>query len=207
MNLPKSIPLTVAILLASLCSGTSVNAQVAQGAQNQLPQIQRFLVQHMLLLGRSFLDFTYEYATIEPGTNTLVLSGLKFYPPIDLEQDLECEISVDQITVDGTYGLNEISIGWEMIGTRVPNSCFGPEARDALTGAGYENILFDIASIDVGYSLPDSSAGIVLRLTVRDAVVFEPRRGVRLSLVHTTDSRSLRRPVSVGNGQTGRVHG
>ncbi|MCY3876925.1 MAG: hypothetical protein OXF88_21880 [Rhodobacteraceae bacterium] len=170
MKSPKLLQFAVTILLASLCSGTSVNAHAAQGAQNPLPLVQRFLVQHMLLLGRSFLDFTYEHLTIEPGTNTVVLSGLKFYPPIDLEQDLECEISIDQIVVDGTYGINEISIGWEMIGTRIPNTCFGQEAREALTGAGYENVLFDIASMDIAYSLPDSSAELVLRLTVRDAV-------------------------------------
>ena len=170
MKLPKLLPLAFAILVASLSSGTSVDAHAAQGAQNPLPLFQRFLVQHLLLLGRSFLDFTYEHLTIEPGTNTVVLSGLRFFPPIDLEQDLECEISIDQIVVDGTYGLDGISVGWEMMDARVPGTCFGPEARDVMTSTGYENVLFDVASIDIAYSLPDSSAEIVLRLTVRDAV-------------------------------------
>ena len=172
MKLPKSLLFTAALLVANLNAGTSVNAHVTGDAWILPAQLQRFLVQHMVLAGRSFFDFTYEQLTVEPETNTLILSGLKFYPPINLEQDLECEISIDQIVVDGTYDLDVISIGLEMADARVPNTCFGPDAREVMTGAGYENVLVEIASIDIAYSLPDSSAEIVLRLAVRDAAVM-----------------------------------
>ena len=172
MKLPKSLLFAAAVLVANLDPGASVNAHVTEDARNAPSQLQRFLVQHVLLAVRSFLDFTYEHLTVEADTNTLILSGIKFYPPIDPEQDLECEISIDQIVVDGTYDLDAISIGLEVSDARIPNTCFGPEAREGVAGAGYENILFDIASIDIAYSLPDSSAEIVMRLAVRDAAVM-----------------------------------
>ena len=172
MKMLKSLLFTAAAAAATLDPGMSVNAHVADDPRNSPSQLQRFLVQHILLAGRSFFDFTYEHLAVEAETNTLILSGLKFYPPIDPEQDLECEISIDQIVVDGTYDLDLVSIGLEVSDARIPNTCFGPEAREVLTGAGYENVLFEIASIDTAYSLPDSSAEIVLRLAVQDAAVI-----------------------------------
>ena len=172
MKLPKSPLFAVAVLAASLVSGTSVNAHIVHGNQNPPLQIQRFLVQNMLLLVRGLLDFRYEHLNIEPETNTLVLTGLKLYPPVAPEQVQQCEISIDQMVVDGAFGLNVISAGWEAIGARVPSACFGPKTRDVLTIAGYENMLIDTAWIDIAYSLPDSSARIELRLAVRDAAVL-----------------------------------
>ena len=172
MKLPKSLLFALAVLVTSLGSGSLGNAHVTDGAENPPPLLQRFLVQHLLLLGRGFLDLTYDHFAIEPGTNAMVLSGLKLFPPVDLEPDQECEISIDQIVLDATFDLNLISIGWEAAGARVPNTCFGPEARDALTKAGYENILFDTVSLDVAYLLTDSSARIAVRTAVRDAAVL-----------------------------------
>ena len=168
MKLPNSIPIALAFLAAILGPGTSANAHDSYDARNAPPLIPRLLVQQMLLLGRGYLDLKYEHLAIEPGTNALVLSGLKLYPPVDLEEGLECEIPIDQVVVEGDFGLDAISIGWETTGARIPNSCFGPEARNVLTDAGYEDILFDTVSLDVAYSLPDSSA----RIAVRDAAVL-----------------------------------
>ena len=145
MKLPKSLPFALAVLASSLGPCTLANAHDAHGARNAPPLIQRLLVQQMLLLGRGFLDLRYEHLAIEPGTSALVLSDLKLYPPVDLEPDLECEIPIDQMVVKGDFGLDAISIGWEATGARIPNSCFGPEARGVLTDAGYENIPFDTA--------------------------------------------------------------
>ena len=172
MKLPKLLPFAFTVLVASLVSGALGNAHATHGAQNPSPLFQRILVQHMLLLGRGFLDLRYEHLAFEPGTNAIVLSGLRLFPPVDLAQDQECEIKIDQMVFDGTFGLNEISVGWEASGVQVPNSCFGPEARDVLTRAGYENTLFETTSMDVSYFLPDSSARLAVRTAVRDALVL-----------------------------------
>ena len=207
MKLPKSLPFALAVLVASLGSGSLGNAHVTDGAENPSPLLQRFLVQHLLLLGRGFLDLTYDHFAIEPGTNAMVLSGLKLFPPVDLEPDQECEISIDQIVLDATFDLNLISIGWEAAGTRVPSTCFGPEARDALTKAGYENILFDIVSLDVAYLLTDSSARIAVRTAVRDAAVLSLDAEFDYFWFTATNYRGTRRPLSDWRCKPGGVHG
>ncbi len=172
MKLLNSLTIALAFLGAILGSGTSATAHDVHGTQNTPPLIQRLLVQQMLLLGRGYLDLRYEHLAIEPGTNALVLSGLTLYPLVEPEQDPECEIAIDQMVVEGNLGLDAITIGWEATGARFPSSCFGSEGRDILTEAGYENILFDSASMEFAYSLPDSSARIAVRLAVRDAAVL-----------------------------------
>ena len=164
MKLPNSLPIALAFLAAILCPGTSANAHDAHDARNAPPLIQRLLVQQMLLLGRGLFDLRYEHLAIEPGTNALVLSGLKLNRQVYMEDDLECEIAIDHVVVEGDFGLDAISIGWVARGARLQNSCFGAEAREILTDAGYENILFDTASMEFAYSLPDSSARIAVGL-------------------------------------------
>ena len=172
MKPPKSRPCALAALIAILGSGTLVNAHAAHRAQNPPPLIQRLLVQSMLLQGRSLVDLSYGHLKIEPGTNALVLSDLKLYPLFGLESDLGCQVSIDQMVVEGPIGLNTISFGWEVTGARFPSICLGPEAADVLTNAGYGNVLIDTASIDVAYSLPDSSARIAVRMAALNAAVL-----------------------------------
>ena len=169
MKLPNSLTFALAFLAAILGPGISANAH---DSRNAPPLVQRLLVQQMLLLGRGLFDLRYEHLAIEPGTNALVLSGLKLNRQVYLEDDLECEIAIDQVVVEGDFGLDAISIGWVATGARLQNSCFGPEAREILTDAGYESILFDTASMEFVYSLPDSSARIAVGLDVREAAVL-----------------------------------
>ena len=60
----------------------------------------------------------------------------------------------------------------EATGARIPSACFGPQARCVLNKAGYENVLLDIASMDVAHSLPDSAASVAVRIAVRGAALL-----------------------------------
>lgn len=171
MKLPKPLAFALAAFVASLGPGASATAHATHGAQHP-PQVQRLLVQQMLLLGRGFLDYRLERLAIEPGTNALVLSGLRLFPTVGQEGIRKCEISIDRLVIDGTFGLNVISIGSEATDARVPSACFGPEAGDILASAGYESVVFDTASMDVTYSLPESSARLAVRIAVRDAALL-----------------------------------
>lgn len=170
MKLAKSAVVAAALATAGLTTATPVQAQVSTDAQNLLTFIQRVMSHYAILTARSFVDLTYEQLTIEPGTNHLIVSGLKIYPILDWDQEGKCEISIDRAVAGDVYSFETISTGWELSGVTVPNACLDPEVGGMLGSFGYEQIVVDTASIEMSYTLPDSSAEMVIQAAIADAL-------------------------------------
>ncbi|MCY3876518.1 MAG: hypothetical protein OXF88_19790 [Rhodobacteraceae bacterium] len=171
MKLARSALLATAVLTVATVPSVATNAQATQEAQNLLALIQRVAVQYIMQSVRSFVELTYEQLTVEPGSNALIVSGLKLYPTLAWDQDGKCEISIDRAVTRSTYGFETISTGWELSGVSVSGACIEPETSGLLASFGYEDVNVDSASIEFTYTLPDSAAEFVIQAAVRDAII------------------------------------
>lgn len=170
MRLTKPAILAAAVATASLPAATPAQAQMTDTAQSALTFLQRLVSHYMVLTARSFVDLTYDQLTIEPGTNHLVISGLKLYPVLDWDKEGACEISIDRVVSGETYSWVTVSTGYDVTGVTIPSICFDPMVGQTMAGFGYEKVEVESASIDVAYNLPDSSADLVVNASVTDAL-------------------------------------
>ena len=170
MRLAKSAVLAAALVTGGVAGMAPARAADATDAQSLLALFQRIMAHYSVLTARSFVDLTYEQLTIEPGTNSLVVSGLKVYPILDWDKDGKCEISVDRVVTTDLYSFETLATNIEVSGVTVPAACLEPSVGGMIGQFGYEQIVVDQASIGISYTLPDSSAEIVVQAAVKDAL-------------------------------------
>jgi len=139
MRLVKPALLAAAITTA----GTYAPAQAASDAQSALALLQRLVTHYAMLAARSFVDLTWEQLTIEPGTNSMIISGLKLYPTLDWDQDGKCEITIDRIMAGDNYSFETVSTGWEISGISIPGACLEPSMAGPMSMFGYDAINID----------------------------------------------------------------
>ena len=125
----------------------------------------------MLLFIRNFVDLSYELLTVEPGSNTVIVSDLEFNPTLDWDPNRKCEILIFQAIADSVFNFEIISVELELSEVRMSSNCFEPKLRAILAGLGYPEVTLDTLSIEFDYSLPDSSADFGITATMRDAMV------------------------------------
>jgi len=166
MKLVKPALLATAIAVAG--ASAPAPAQAASDAQSAIALLQRLVTHYAMLAARSFVDLTWEQLSVEPGTNQLIISGLKLYPTLDWDADGKCEITIDRIMAGDSYSFETVSTGWEISGISVPTACLDPGAAGPMSMFGYDAIDIDAIAIEVSYSLPDSAAELVIQTSVRD---------------------------------------
>ena len=145
-------------------------AQSTADAKDLIALIQRIASHYAILTARSFVDLTYDQLTIEPGTNNMVISGLKIYPILDWDKEGKCQISVERVVTGDVYSFETVSTGIDIAGVSVPSACLDPNVAGMVASFGYETITIDQASIEVAYNLPDSSGDLVIQAAVKDAM-------------------------------------
>ena len=170
MKLAKSAVLAAALATGGVIGSAPAKADTAADAQDVLAFLQRIASHYMILTARSFVDLTYDQLTIEPGTNNMVISGLKVYPVLDWDKDGKCEIAVERIVTGDVYSFETSSTSIEVSGVTVPGACFEQDVAGMMASFGYEQIVVDQASIEVSYTLPSSSAEVIIQAAVKDAM-------------------------------------
>lgn len=170
MKLAKPAVLAAALATGGAFGTAPARAADTSGAQDFLALFQRIMSHYAIITARSFVDLTYEQLTIEPGTNHLVISGLKLYPVLDWDKDGKCQISVDRIVTGDVYSFETLGSSIEVSGVTIPGACFMPDAAGMMAQFGYEQIVVDQASIDVSYTLPSSAAEVVIQAAIKDAL-------------------------------------
>ncbi|MEM6662179.1 MAG: hypothetical protein AAF666_08365 [Pseudomonadota bacterium] len=159
------------VAAAAIIAGTAApaSAQTTVDAASFYNLFQKISAHYSILLARSFVDLTYDQLTIEPGTNTMVLSGLKIYPILDWDQEGNCEITVDRAVSGEQISFETLGTAAEISGIFVPAACLDPQVGGMLSGFGYEGLNFDSASLEIAYNLPESSADLSITAAVADA--------------------------------------
>lgn len=170
MKLAKPAVLAAALVTGGVAGTAPARAAETTEAKNVLALVQRVMSHYLVLLGRSFVDLTYDQLTIEPGTNSLVISGLRVYPVLDWDKDGKCEISVERIVTTDIYSFETLGSNVEVSGVTVPGACFDPGAAGMMAQFGYEEVVVDQASIGISYTLPSSAAEVVIQAAVKDAL-------------------------------------
>lgn len=150
---------------------TTTLAQAPAGAPPDfLGLLQRIYAHYSILLTRSVVDLTYDSITVEPGTNALIVSGLKVYPGFDWDEEGQCRIAVDRVVFGSSYGFETVSTTIEVSGISAPPDCFTPDVGDMIAGFGYDDgLVADSMSLEIAYDLPSSGAEVSLQAAVMDA--------------------------------------
>jgi len=162
--------LTPAALAAALATAsTPAAAQNQTDAAGFFNLVQRLGAHYAILVARSFVDLTYDQLTVEPGTNHMVISGLKVYPILDWDQDGNCEITIDRVVMGDRYSFETVGRASEVSGVMVPTACLDPQMGSMMGSFGYDGLTLDSATIDIEYNLPDSSAELSVNASVADA--------------------------------------
>ena len=170
MRLAKSAVLAAAVATGGVMAVQPAQAHGTGDAKDVLALLQRIATQYMVLTARSFVDLTYEQLTIEPGTNNMVISGLKVYPTLDWDKEGKCAISVERVVTGDVFSFETLSTGIEVSGVQVPAACFDPDIGGMMGSFGYNEVVVDQASIEISYNMPDSSAEMVIQAAVKDAM-------------------------------------
>jgi hypothetical protein len=130
---------------------------------------QQVVNQYAIMVTRSFVDLTYENITIEPGTNDLILSGVKLYPELDWDQNAECEVQIERLVAAGSNSFENAQSMFEISGLSLPAACFDPDLAGMMSSFGYDGLVADTMSVEISYDLPSSAADISMQAAVVDA--------------------------------------
>ena len=150
-------------------SASAAGAELYPG-QNVFNLLQRISGHYSILLTRSLVDLTYDSITVEPGSGSLVITGLTVYPEFEWDENFECEITMDRAVLGSIYGFETVSTNIELSGVTVPPACVDPGAAGMLTGFGYgDGVVAESMSIEIAYDLPSSAADITVQAAVEDA--------------------------------------
>lgn len=139
-------------------------------SQNFLNLVQRIYGHYTVLLVRSFVDLTYDSLTVEPNTNSMVVSGLTLYPEMPWDNTGACMVDVDRVTLGSVTSFETLSSTIEVSGVALPSACLPPDVATALTDLGYKDGLHaDTMTIEIAYDLPTSGADVTIQAAVVDA--------------------------------------
>jgi hypothetical protein len=183
-------------LLAAAALATATAPGLAQetGFSETVRLMQRVATQYTILLTRMFVDLTYESIAIEPGTNDLIVTGLRLYPELAWDQDGRCEIVVERAVIADTNSVETLRTAVELGGVALPPACFQPEVAATLAGLGYDGLTADAATLDIAYDLPSSAADLAVQVSVVDAA--------EIALTAHFDYLFLRFPIAADTGAT-----
>ncbi len=131
--------------------------------------MQQLAVQYSVMVARTFVDLTYENMTIVPGSNDLIMSGVKLYPELDWDDNADCEIVIDRLASAGANNLEAASALIEISGLTLPRACFDPDLAGAMQGFGYDGLTADTVSIEIAYDLPSAGADVAVQASIVDA--------------------------------------
>ncbi|MEM9138634.1 MAG: hypothetical protein AAGB15_02295 [Pseudomonadota bacterium] len=167
--LPIAVASATALGTITAVAPGTAKADDHTDASAALAFIQKIASQYAIMVLRSFVDVTYENLTIEPGTNRLVVTGLKLWPELPWDQDALCEVSVDRLTSGDVWSFETLSTAMEMSGVSVPSACFDPDVAGFMASVGYDGLTVDSLSADIAYDLPSSGAEVAIQAAVADA--------------------------------------
>ena len=169
----KPALLSLSVLAAGLAPATAARSHFFPDDEYPFATFLEFAVQYILLSARSVVEFTYDQATVESGSNALVFHGFEFHPDLAWDWDNNCHIALDRAVVDGSFSLETVSVRLEVAGLNLPGACFEPETRAMLSRFGYDEIELESVSVAMSYWPPASAASLVTQVSVRDAVALK----------------------------------
>lgn len=164
------IPLSVASATALGAISMPTAAQSNGDAASLYAFLQRIGGHYAIMVMRSFVDVTYDQLTIEPGTNQLIITGMKVYPEFPWDPDALCEVTIDRASTGDVLSFETVSTTYELSGVTAANACFDPEVAGMMGSFGYDGLTADNASISIAYNLPDSSADLTINASVSEAL-------------------------------------
>ncbi|MFK7941574.1 MAG: hypothetical protein AB8B85_01470 [Paracoccaceae bacterium] len=148
----------------------AAHAQTPTPNQNLMQLFQRIYAHYSILLGRSFVDLTYDSLTMEPNTGAMVISGLTLYPEMDWDDDGACAIDVDRAIFGSITSFETLASTIEVSGVALNPACLPADQRGMLAAFGYgEGLVADTMTIEIAYDLPSSGANVTVQAAVRDA--------------------------------------
>ena len=171
MHFRRSLPAAAALAAALGAPGAPALGQEA-GMAETLRLLQRLATQYAVLMTRMFVDLTYDSIAIEPGTNDLIVTGLRLRPELDWDQDRQCEIAVERAVIADTNSLDLLRTTVELGGLTLPPACLDPAFAATLAGFGYDGLTADSMAIDIAYHLPSSAADLVVQASILDAAAI-----------------------------------
>lgn len=171
MNLMQRTAATsvAATLLLSTTLGTSALAQNNMPPADLMQLMQRVAGQYMVMISRSFVDFTYDAIQVEPNTNNLVLSGIALRPELEWDQDGACVINIDRAFMGGVQGFDLVQSVIEFTGVELHPACLPPDVSGMLAAFGYDALVADTMVVDINYELPSAAADVTVQAAIRDA--------------------------------------
>lgn len=154
-------PALAAVMLATTALPASAQEMPAGDAMRF---VNRLLGHYALLTARSFVDLTYDTLAVEPGTNDMVITGLKLYPVLDWDENGECEITIDRAVAADITSFETLQSLIEVSGLHVPIACLDPMQGGMVASFGYpDGLTAERMSIETSYDLPTSAADVVIQ--------------------------------------------
>ena len=158
------------LLAAALClSAAHAQAQQSSSSSDALRFLNRLAAQYLVLFTRSFIDTTYDTVTVEPGTNDLIITGLRLYPEFEWDEAGACEITIDRLVAADVTSFETLQTLIELSGLAVPLTCLDPIQGGLVASFGYEQLAAERMSIDITYDLPSAAADLVIQASIVDA--------------------------------------
>ena len=138
MHFRRPLLAAAAIATAAASSAATPQSALAQetGFEESLRVLQRLATQYSILLTRMFVDMTYDSIAIEPGTNDLIVTGLRLYPEFDWDHERRCAITVERAVIADSNSFETLRTTMELSGVALPPArtaaCADPKVPDRL---------------------------------------------------------------------------
>lgn len=167
--LPIAVASATALGAMTAAAPGTARADAHGDASAALAFLQKIASQYAIMVLRTFVDVTYDNLTIEPGTNRLVVSGLKLWPELPWDQDALCAVEIDRLTTGEVWSFETLATAVEMSGVSVPAACLEPDAAGFMATVGYDGLTIDAVAMDISYDLPSSGAEVAIQAAIADA--------------------------------------
>jgi len=158
--------------------------------------VQRF-VQSGILALRTQVDLKYGDLAVDLRTGRLTLTDVRLWPLPAWDEDGNCEIAFDRMTVRGAPidQVDRLRFKVQVTGASFHSDCLPPEARQATGMLGLETVKLPRVTLDVDYGVPASDA--VMRLYTEATDVAAVDLTANFAYVWFDGSDDMEEPVPV----------
>jgi|GEM_PF-1978597 len=131
------------------------------------------MVQSAIVAARTQADITFENLSTNPFTSELALTGLGIWPVLPYDQDFNCEIKIDRLSLASVPfdHVSEVAGTADAIGVTITPECLPPDAAQVtsvLKASGVETLSFDRVHLHFDYDLPSAAAKISIEVSNQD---------------------------------------
>ncbi|WP_172295777.1 hypothetical protein [Pseudoruegeria sp. HB172150] len=167
--------LATAAATALLPAGAIAQDRVTLWDVFSLDRIAQSLAQSGIQMLRTQMDLKYGDLSVDLRRSRATMSDITAWPFFDWDENFECEIGIDRITLLTTPidTVERFKLTARVSGLTLQPACLPEEAREGLQFVGLDTIEVPRMTIDINYGMPASDALIHIFADVTDVATLD----------------------------------